>query len=196
MLNTTIRAFVAIELPPTVSQELLNVQKRLGQGSSAAARWVAPSGIHLTLKFLGDVAESRTAQIAIALDEVCRSAQPLEMELQGAGCFPGPERPRVVWVGVGGDVAGLKRIQIKVDEALARLGFSVEARGFTPHLTVARLRDGADAVEVKNLVEKLRGVVVARVPFRVAEVAMIRSELRPGGALYTRLSAAKLGGGG
>jgi 2'-5' RNA ligase len=191
--NNMIRAFVAIELPPTVTQELENIQRRLGKGAGTAARWVAPSGIHLTLKFLGDVAEARTAQIASALESACRAAKPLELGLQGAGAFPEPERPRVLWVGLRGDVAGLRLLQRQVDDALAPLGFAPEARGFTPHLTLARMRDGADPVAIRTLVQKLSTVSVAPAAFRAEEAALIRSELRPAGAVYTRLSAARLG---
>lgn len=194
MHNEMIRAFVAVELPPVVTQELENVQRRLGKG--VVARWVAPSSIHLTLKFLGEVNASRTAQIGGALEAACRSARPLDLCLQGAGCFPGPERPRVIWVGVGGAVADLGRLQRSLDDALAGLGFPAEARRFTPHLTLARIRDGADPGELRDLTLKLGALAVTPVRFRAEELALIRSELGPAGAAYTLLSAVRLRGGG
>ncbi len=196
MQSTVMRAFVAVELPPAVTQELANAQRRLGRGAVDVARWVAPKGIHLTLKFLGDVEARRTAEIADAVATACRSAQSLELNLNGAGCFPRPERPRVIWIGLGGDVSGLQRLQRLVDVALVGIGFPAEARGFTPHLTLARIRDGGDAAQVRGLMERLQGLVVEPVTFFAEEVALIRSELRPEGAVYETLSTVRLGEAG
>jgi RNA 2',3'-cyclic 3'-phosphodiesterase len=187
-----IRSFIAIELPPPVLDALGALQDRLGRRTDRAAKWVAPQGIHLTLKFLGDVPAPGLAAVAEAMTRAARGAGPLSLHLAGAGCFPSPERARVIWVGLAGDLAALSRLQRSVEEELARTGFPPEDRGFTPHLTLARLRDTTAPQERLRLSEAARGLVVPAVDFTAGEICLIRSDLRPMGAVYTRLASAPL----
>ena len=190
---TVIRCFIAVELPPQVRRALEDLQGRLGKGRERGAKWVAPAGIHLTLKFLGDVPEERIPLLASAMGRVAAAGSPLALHLAGAGCFPSAERPRVLWVGMAGDAERLAKLQARMQVAMAELGFPREARPFTPHLTLARMRDLASPEELQRLGSAVRALSVPRMDFTAEEVALIRSDLLPSGAVYTVLATSRLG---
>ncbi len=189
-----IRSFIAIELPPEVLRTLADLQVRLGREHERAARWVAPGGIHLTLKFLGDVPEDLLPLVAGAMGKTAAAGEPLALRLAAAGCFPSAERPRVLWAGLDGDLERLARLHASIQDTMAELGFARESRGFTPHLTLARMREGTTPDELRHLGSAVRALPVPRVEFVAGEVALIRSDLMPSGAVYTILSTARLGG--
>ena len=118
---------------------------------------------------------------------------PFEVRLTDVGCFPNADRLRVVWVGVGGDVAALVSLQRSIDQGLERLGFAREKRGFTPHLTLARIRDWVGPGERRELAARLSSLQVPAAHMPVRHVAFIRSDLRPSGAVYSILSTIPLG---
>jgi 2'-5' RNA ligase len=189
-----IRTFVAIELDKALQVALRQIQAPLKRSKvSHAARWVSPGSIHLTLKFLGNVPVSRVDAIRQAIVRGCEGFSPFAVSLAHLGCFPNPRRPRVIWVGIGGDVDTLTQLQQSVDSELNRIGFKPEKRGFTPHLTLARIRNKArrhERVELARLVTDAQTVPTASMIAR--EVCFIRSDLRPTGAVYTRLAAVPL----
>lgn len=191
-----IRSFVAIELDRAIQAALRQIQSPLKNSSAGhIARWVSPSSIHLTLKFLGDVPVSRVEEIGQAVQRGCEGFSPFSIFLTSMGCFPHERRPRVIWVGIGGELETLERLQNSVDTALNRLGFRPEKRGFTPHLTLGRIRDRARPHERQALVKLLPTVVVpSSASMLVRQVHFIRSDLRPTGAVYTHLSAVALAG--
>ncbi len=191
-MSDLIRAFIAIELPAPIREALAALQDRLGRQEERAAKWVAPQGIHLTFKFLGDVPAERLPAITEAMTQVAGKHSPLNLHLDRAGCFPGLERPRVIWIGLDGDLGALADLQRSIEIHLSRLGFPREDRGFTPHLTLARLRDTVTPEERHLLGTAVRGLVVPTVEFTAIEIALIRSNLRPEGAIYTHLATAPL----
>ena len=142
-----VRAFVAIELSDEARRCVGGLVAGLREAGVRGLRPVNPEGVHLTLKFLGDVSMSQVDAIAAAVEGAAADAQPFDLELRGVGGFPDLRRPRVLWVGVGGDLEALQRLYSAVEAALAPLGFPPEGRAFTPHLTLARLRDGTPAEE-------------------------------------------------
>jgi len=191
-----IRTFVAIELDKALKTALRRIQASLKNSqASDIARWVSPDSVHLTLKFLGNVPVTRVEEIGQAVHQACQPYAPFQICLTDLGCFPHARRPRVIWVGIGGQVETLVRLQRSVDSELNRIGFKPEKRGFTPHLTLARIRDRARPHERQELA---RLVAVAQVDttasMTVREVSLIRSDLRPSGAVYTCLAAALLEG--
>jgi 2'-5' RNA ligase len=190
-----IRTFVAIELDDALLTVLRQVQDELKRAPVARlARWVSADGIHLTLKFLGDVSSDRVPEITQAIERGCRSFAPFRISLSAAGFFPNAHRLRVVWVGVGGDVETLLRLQRAVEAELNALGFPPEGRGFQPHLTLARVRDYARPAEREELAKRIGAVQVdSHSEMQVRAVHLIRSELRPTGAVYTHLAAVPLG---
>ena len=184
----SLRLFVAIELPAEVRQALLRVQDDLRRAGADRLRWVRPEGVHLTLKFLGEVAAERVDAVEAAL----RSAiEPFELRLRLAtlGGFGGA-RLRVVWVGLEGDVEPLAALAEQIERALTPLGFPRERRPFAAHLTLARVPDATPRDERERLASLLRRTSRPPMPSMVAkEVSLMRSVLGQGGAVYTRLTA-------
>jgi 2'-5' RNA ligase len=189
-----IRTFVAIELDKALQIGLRQIQTPLKSSRvSHIARWVSPGSIHLTLKFLGNVPVNQVDEIQQAVVRGCEGFSPFPVSLEGLGCFPNSRRLRVIWVGVGGDVETLTQLQRSVDSELNRLGFKPEKRGFTPHLTLARIRDRArpqERAELARLVTNAQAVPSVSMVAR--EVCFIRSDLKPTGAVYTCLAAVPL----
>ncbi len=192
-----IRAFIAVELPPAVREAVERVVRELRSGIGDGVRWVRPEGVHLTLKFLGDIDADSMPAISDALGSCAASAAPFDLFLEGVGVFPNARRPRVVWIGLGGALEPLLALQQSIDRELEGLGFARERRPFTPHLTLGRVRDGVSASQVRGVSEAIAATTVERmVELPVREIALIKSDLRPSGAVYTRLYAAELGGEG
>lgn len=189
-----VRAFIAIPLSDEMLAALGRIEAQLCQGpGGGAGRWVRPEGIHLTLKFLGDVPEGRLPVIGATLDKVCRAHVPFALHLAGLGCFPNMRRPRVVWAGVEEETGRLERLQAAVERELAREGFPKEARHFTPHLTLARVHERAAREEIEALGSAVAAYTVAEAPTMTARaVHLIQSDLRPSGAVYTPLHEATL----
>ncbi len=183
-----IRAFIAIELPEEVKADLSSVQSRLRPERHPYVKWVSVDGVHLTLKFLGNIDQEKVSPIAEAMAGAAQKASPFQLEVGGLGAFPNLRRPQVVWIAVKGEVEKLASLQRAIDHSLVALGFSPETRSFTPHLTLGRLKERASAEERRRMGEALlaaKGEEV--VPFRVTEISLVRSTLTPKGALYNRL---------
>ncbi len=192
--KTGIRSFVAIELTDEVRQALAAVQRDLKtQAPPGVVRWTRPDSIHLTLQFLGDVPPDQIEAVTGALRAACAGRAPFAFELAGAGVFPNLNRPRVVWVGVVEPSGALAALQPWVGQALAPLGFRPEERGFTPHLTIGRAaRDAGprDLAALGALVDHAGIGALGRVA--VDHVNLMKSDLKPDGAVYTPLAVIPL----
>ena len=140
-MSDTVRAFLAVELPPKVKGALADLVEQLGRAHVPGLRLVRPEGIHLTLKFLGDVSRDQVSPIVEAVSQMVKEHTPFTLSLGAPGVFPNRNAPRVLWVGIEGDLAALKVLHREVENSLAALGFEMDTRGFSPHLTVARIRD-------------------------------------------------------
>lgn len=188
------RLFIAIEIPAAVLDELMAIQNRLKEEApSGTVKWVRPQGIHLTLKFLGDVPVTKRDTLENALGSAVKTHSPFTLAATGLGCFPNLKRPRVVWVGVAQQLVELGALRDAVEEHIAPLGYPTEDRPFNPHLTLGRIKREArrDAIQqVTRLVEAT--TVDARYTWEVDAVHLIRSELKPTGAVYTQLYQAPL----
>ncbi len=189
-----VRTFVAIELDPVIREALAALQGRLKRAPLARlGRWVAPGGIHLTIKFLGDVPAGRLPEVQAAIERGAREVPPFALTVAGLGCFPNCAGPRVIWTGVREPTGALARLQRAVERELAAVGFPPEGRRFSPHLTLARIRNEAPRRERAEL-----GAWIEQQPneelgsLRVDQVALMRSILRPDGAVYSRLGIAAL----
>lgn len=195
---TTLRAFVAIDLPGPVRTALGDVIERLARRTPAGVvRWVRPGSIHLTLKFLGDVPAASVAALGQALAAGAHSHGPFDLRLAGLSAFPHPQRPRVLWLGVGDTSGGLAGLQRDLEARLAALGHPPEARGFSPHLTLGRLRREASPRQAQQVGEALLAEGALDLgEIAVTSVELFRSELRPTGAVYHRLAEARLEAGG
>jgi 2'-5' RNA ligase len=191
----TRRLFVALDPPEPVRRRLAALGVDLRRAASRAAdavRWVPPENVHLTLQFLGAVPEERVADVEAAVRAAASVARPLSLEVRGAGGFPNARRPRVVWAGLGGDVAPLAALARDLGRRLAPLGFAPEERPFSPHLTLGRARDGRGAPGLAGALA--RAAEADGTPWRVAEVVLVESHLSPGGPRYEVVARAPLGG--
>ncbi len=185
---------MAVELPEGLKQELAHLIASLRRPGIAGVKWVDPASIHLTLKFLGNVAVVQLEQLGAALEEAARGIPPFRLEVTGTGVFPAPARARVAWVGLGGDLESLRRLQRQVETALGPLGFPPEGRQFSPHLTLARVRDTASPAERRRFGERVvASGFTATTPLVVDSVVLMRSQLLRSGAVYSRLSLVRLG---
>jgi 2'-5' RNA ligase len=189
-----IRSFIAIQLPEEVREGLAKLRKELERDEHKFVKWVAPGGIHLTLKFLGNIPSKRVAEITEAIAEAAQGISPFHLEISCLGAFPSLRQARVFWVGIGGEVEKLSRLQQNIDSALAILGFAKEERSFVPHLTLARLRPGASPLERRNFGELVDSTIFEdKYHIEVEAVSLMRSQLTPAGAVYTCLSVVGLG---
>ncbi len=191
-----VRTFVAIELDAEVHTALREVQGRLRRAPLARlGRWVESDGIHLTLRFLGDVPAARVPELRRALECACQGIMPFEIAVAGLGFFPNGQRLRVIWAGVEEPSGALQRLQLAVERQLEQIGFRPEGRGFSPHLTLARVRDQACDRERAELGAWIKQQAVGRLAtMRVRQVSLMQSTLRREGAIYTCLASTVLQG--
>ena len=189
-----IRSFIAIELPEEAKEGLARLRKELERDEHKFVKWVDPGGIHLTLKFLGNIPSKRVTEITEAIKEAAQGISPFHLEISGLGAFPSIRQARVLWVGIGGEVDKLSRLQKNIDSALAALGFAKEERPFVPHLTLARIREGASPPERRSFGELVGSTTFEdKYHVEVEAIRLMRSQLTPAGAIYTCLSAVGLG---
>jgi len=188
-----IRSFIAIELPGELKSGLSQLQAQLKAAGHAPVKWVDPYSSHLTLKFLGNIAADRVGEITRVMEAAAREISPFHLEVRGLGAFPNLRRVQVVWVGVGGEVEQLGQLQRSIESGLAPLGFAPESREFRPHLTIARLRERASLDEQQSFGQLIGSTGFETVyRFGVDSVNLMRSQLTREGAIYTRISSARL----
>lgn len=178
------RAFIAIELPEAVRDELAAVSRRL-RDSKVRAGWVAADRMHLTLRFLGDVTDEQIHRVESTLEPRYAAFAPFDVTVRGAGAFPNLRAPSVVWVGVVPADGPLAEAQGIAEEAASAIGLHPEKRRFHPHVTLARVKDTARAGSLAQAVERERDVEAGA--FTVGAVSLFSSELRPAGPVYRRL---------
>jgi RNA 2',3'-cyclic 3'-phosphodiesterase len=175
-----IRAFIAVALPAAVQEYLGAVTADLAAYTKqGAVRWVKPDRLHLTLRFLGDTAVSQLPALYESLDKVTAQQGAFSLHLAQLGAFPNQRRPRVIWVGFGGETAVLTHCKQQLDKALLPLGWPVEDRPFRPHLTLGRVKDSRVG---EQLPWQAR---VGQMEIPVTAVHLIESQLRPDGPRYT-----------
>jgi 2'-5' RNA ligase len=188
-----VRAFIAVEIPPTVQKA---IETRTGglrkAADSSLVRWVKTGNVHLTLKFLGDVSPANLPFLTQMLTAEAAQHRSFEIEVSTLGCFPSSKRPRVIWIDVQAP-AGMAALQHCIESAAERLGYESEDRGFSPHLTIGRVRQHLppDGVQrIHDAFEACRIGLLGKV--EVDSVHLMKSDLQPGGSVYTKLFSARL----
>ncbi len=184
-----IRSFVAIDLPDLIKDELRELRERLrGEAPERSVRWSRISGVHLTLKFLGNVSEADLPKIKTALGQVAQTHEPFTISVRGVGCFPNTNRPRVVWVGVSDETGRLTSLQRAIEQSLVPLGFEPEKRAYHPHLTLGRAQRRVRRADQRRLGEIINSINAGELGLvDVVEFRLMRSDLKPDGAVYTAL---------
>jgi len=188
-----IRSFIAIELPGELKLELAQLQARLKADNQPRIKWVNPNGMHLTLKFLGNIAPAMIDQITEAMTDAAQKVPPFTLDVQQLGAFPNLKRVQVVWLGLGGEIDKIKQLHQFIEANLARLGFAPEQRPFKPHLTLARVSNEASPDERQRFGELIASTKFETIQIiRVESIKLIRSQLTREGAIYSQISSAKL----
>ena len=190
----TVRSFVAILLPDELKLGLDKLQARLKVGNKPWIKWANPNGIHLTLKFLGNIPLNRINEISRIMAETAWEIPPFHLKTQGLGAFPNLNRVQVVWLGLGGELDKLSQFQQQIESNLSCLGFAPEARSFKAHLTLARLRPQVSPDERQSLGQLISSTrIEANYIIKVETVSLMKSQLTREGARYSQLSSASFG---
>jgi 2'-5' RNA ligase len=182
------RAFIALEISREVRQEIRGIIERLQKGiqfGGASPKWAAPDGIHLTLRFLGEIEEEMVGRLRGLLKEAAAESKPFHLSIGSLGFFPNERNPRVLWIGVGEGAEESEALQKKIERGVVALGFSAEDRPFHPHLTLARIKSARGARGLVDVVASHRDVSAGLCV--VDRIMLFQSELKPTGAVYTKL---------
>ena len=181
---SSIRAFLAVE----ISDEIRAAAGGLIEEMSLPqydVKWVRPGNVHVTIKFFGTIDPAQVTSIADVMESIGREWRPFEISVERVGVFPDLRRPRIVWLGIGEGRKNLERLSREAEEALRPVGFPPERRPFKGHLTIGRVRSQRGGAELARQIERRRGFRAGRAV--VSELVLFRSDLRPGGAVYTPL---------
>lgn len=178
------RTFIAIEVPEAIKTELARLQTELRK-TGAEVVWAKPDNIHLTLRFLGEVEERRLAELKQLCVETAAEFQPFTLRLKDIGYFPNFRQPRVVWVGLAGEMEVARQLQKRLDAELIARGFNQDDKPFKPHLSIGRMKSGKN---IKPLVAKANLYALPELAFEVGEIVLFQSELHPAGSRYTALA--------
>jgi RNA 2',3'-cyclic 3'-phosphodiesterase len=176
-----IRTFICIDIPHSIKARIEKLQSQLRR-PSAQISWVKPANIHLTLRFLGDVAQSKILKVNTAVNRAVDSFGPFQITVGSTGCFPSPRHPSVLWIGISPVAGDLQKLRDAIEVELVRQGFEPENKKFKPHLTIARIRNPRNAAEVT---EAFLTSGFADQSFQANEVLVMRSQLSPQGSIYT-----------
>ncbi len=188
-----LRTFIAIEIPPSIQRAIEKQTAPLRNAlDTNLVRWTPTANIHLTLKFLGDVSPS-TVELLIRMLTAEASQHPsFDIHIAGLGTFPSLRRPRVIWIGVRAPAA-LEALQRNLEAATARMGFPIEERPFSPHLTLGRVKQTVGPAEAQKIRAALEGTQIGDLGnSHIDAVHLFKSDLKPTGSVYTRLFSAPL----
>jgi 2'-5' RNA ligase len=178
------RLFVALEIPSAVRENLAELLEAL-RAVSPQTRWARPENLHVTLKFIGEVPETKLVAIRAALAQV-RSAQPITLDFRGLGFFPSEKHPRVFWAGIEAS-PNLKTLAANIEKATETLGVPREQRPFSPHLTLARFDPPRLPDQLRAAIQENAGREFGSV--RTNQFHLIESKLKPSGAEYTTVES-------
>jgi len=187
-----IRSFLAFELPPDIKSMVKRVSEDVRR-SDLNLKWVKVDNIHLTVVFMGDIRTEDVQVIGEKIEDVCLGCEPFEISLKGMGVFPDTRRPRVLWLGLEMETERISSFRNSLQERLLAFGIKEEKRAFTPHLTLGRFdkpgRGDSLLGDIISQYKDLKGPVC-----QLEELVMFKSELKPGGAEYTKLKTCPLKG--
>jgi len=184
------RTFIALNLSDETKEELSRIQEELKK-ADAGVKWSKPHNIHITLKFLGEIDEAKASEIKTALDGISEEYKPFDISLFKLGAFPSLNQLRVLWVGIDKGCSEVDRIAESTEKSLEKIGFLREARPFSAHLTLGRVKSGRNKASLK---EKLSSIEVEPKSSRIDNITLYQSTLTQKGPIYTPLHVAKFTG--
>ncbi|MGB2768879.1 MAG: RNA 2',3'-cyclic phosphodiesterase [Candidatus Zixiibacteriota bacterium] len=184
------RTFIAVELPEKIKSEIEQLQAPFKKTDTFVS-WVKPKNIHVTLKFLGEVPEERMNEVFSATEKALEGTRKFTMSLRGTGAFPNPRRPRVIWVGAGSGGEELSQMAVRIEQEMEKIGFPKEKRKYSAHFTIGRVKSPKN---IEKLMELVSSSDFQTEEIEVNEVVVMKSQLDPGGAIYTPLKKIPLVG--
>jgi len=181
-----IRSFLAFELPVEIREQIRAISKELKK-TALPVRWVKADNIHLTILFLGSVDEDTIGDIGERVNLVVKGFSAFRIRLDAVGVFPHWRRPRVIWIGLNGDIGGLSNLRNELQEELKVLGFMPEKRPFRAHLTLGRFKGPIDRDEnMKWIIDRYRDINSDL--YQLNELILYKSDLNPDGPVYTKMA--------
>jgi 2'-5' RNA ligase len=182
------RSFIAVKIS---SDQREKISKLIGElkKSETDVKWVKPENLHVTLKFLGDVDEKALPEIFDSLEKSLTNDTSFQFNLKAIGTFPNIRRPRVIWVGIDNGADSLKALAKKIDETMLGFGFAREKRGFSPHLTIGRVKSTR---LIERLTNMFKDVDFETDDFVIDEVVFFQSILKREGPTYIPQKVIKL----
>lgn len=184
------RCFIAIELADEIKKQLVALERR-NAPLDGSVRWMPSEQMHLTLKFLGEVPDANLPATCEAMTAVAAKYSPVNFSVRGAGCFPPGGAVRIFWVGIEEPTGTLGRLRNACEDAFASLGFARERRSYNPHLTLARVKDPTNSLQIREAARKEANFDAGRQ--RADEIVLFQSILSPQGSTYVPLARASLG---
>jgi 2'-5' RNA ligase len=192
MNMSLLRAFIAVEVPLEVRQAVFRATSHLQKKIGSLVRWVPMENMHLTLKFLGDISPANVDLLTQMLHAETDLFDCFDLRFGGLGSFPNLKRPRVIYIGIQAPTA-LQTLQRGIESASRRLGYESEERGFSPHLTIGRVKQNVTSTEQLTIRRALEETKIDSIgTARVDSVHLYKSDLKPTGSVYTRLYSAPL----
>jgi len=186
-----VRAFVAVHLDDA-TRAALRARIESLQAAAPAVAWVNAENLHVTLKFLGTIQSASLEGITAGLGAAARQSAPFDLVVRGLGAFPGPTSARVIWAGVTEGRDAMRDLAARVEAALEPIGFPTEPRPFSAHVTLGRIREPRRDARLAELIAAGAAVDFGRV--RVRAMALMRSDLSPRGARYSKMVEVSLSG--
>jgi RNA 2',3'-cyclic 3'-phosphodiesterase len=192
-IMSVMRAFIAIDLPPEIQECVGKISGELKDKlTNLPVRWVPLENIHLTLKFLGDVSYKNLEMLTEIIQQIASGFHNFDISVGGIGAYPKIHKPRVIWIGLEGP-SELTSLQHSIETETTRLGYVREERPFSPHLTLARVSRNANSHEIRQISSILGDYKVGFLGVaNVSEMHLLKSDLKPGGAIYTHMFTASL----
>jgi len=188
-----LRAFIAIKIPHEIHQAIEQVTAPLRDAlPSSLVRWIPTKNIHLTLKFLGDISLANVEILTQMLNTEVNQHPAFEIKFEGLGTFPSPKRPRILWIGIQFPEE-LTALQHGIEAAAAKLGYPVDNRPFSPHLTIGRVKQNVGSSGMEKIRQSLKDTNIGTLgSTQITAVTLFKSDLKPTGAVYTELHSAPL----
>ncbi|MFA6383803.1 MAG: RNA 2',3'-cyclic phosphodiesterase [Candidatus Omnitrophota bacterium] len=186
------RAFIAIELPQDIKDSISRLQAKL-KASGADVKWVPPSNIHLTLKFVGEIDATTQNGVCVLLNEIAAHTPPFTIRLAGLGAFPGSRSPRIIWVGLSQGQDQTKTIVDQLESGLEKYGIGRENRPFSSHITIGRVRSQKNMQHLTHDMSETEATIAEKLgEFKAGKITLFKSTLLPNGPVYEILQETSL----